>query len=172
MKKLALLSLLLAACASTPSKPEAPKPTPPDDGCSFNFPEMQSGLGQDAKKFAALSPVERDEGKKVLRQSAKLLSGEKVEFAGGGCAHFAYSFTYSGIRRGPNSLKTALGLLQKTPLNSDRMDYAKVLIDALREAEKNPRKSGSSWILPCGDARCALENLGHGRLRVSYDFAL
>jgi hypothetical protein len=157
---LSLISLSIPAQAAEP--------------CSLDFAQLKSPLDASSKDFKNVQPEKRDPEKRVVSQAANLKSGERVEFSGGGCAHLAYTFTFSnvkGVNKDPaRNLRLALNLLEKTPAEPAKKD---ALVKALKEALKKEMNAngGSSVALPCGDASCDLEAQGK-TLAITYSLAL
>lgn len=148
---------------------------PPDEGCSFNFSKFKSPLDSKSKKLKNIEGEKKYTTEKILSQVAYLKTGEKVVFTGGGCAHFAYSFTYSKLKFESNRpevyFQKAIELLGKTPVTNESKN---ILIAALKETQKtkiqeNPERN---YKLVCGDSNCSLNSNGKDSLQISYDFAL
>lgn len=110
-----------------------------------------------------------------MSQAAHFRTGEKVEFTGGGCAHFVFSFTYSKLNLKSNKIEKyfqkAVELLKQTPVTDTNKN---ILINALKESQKKKivKRSDGSYNLSCRDANCSLDLSGKDLLRISYDFAL
>lgn len=135
------------------------------DDCTLN-PEAIKSVLKGAK-------VERQ--KHGLKEWLKL-KDFKVTYETGGCAHYAYSFTYEAFGKvsltdKKTAIDTALKFLNSTPVtNTNNRDR---LIGVLKEAaiSKNVLED-KRLSLPCGDAHCDLDLSEQGKLRVGYDFAL
>lgn len=120
-------------------------------------------------------------GAKVEKQKHSLkewmkLKDFKVTYETGGCAHYAFSFTYEdfgkvSLNDKKSAVDHALKFLNATPVsNADNRDrMIRVLKEALASKNKLEDKRLS---LPCGDANCELDLSETGKLRVGYDFAL
>lgn len=120
-------------------------------------------------------------GARVERQKHGLkewlkLKDFKVTYEMGGCAHYAYSFTYedfakTDLTESDNVLKLAEKMLKATPVtdsgNSERF------LRSILEAQKSKAKMENKILaLPCGDAFCEINHSEKGKLKISYDFAL
>lgn len=149
-------------------------PAQAEEPCTLDFAQFKSPLDASSKDLKKVQPEKRDSEKRVVSQAAHLKTGERVEFTGGGCAHIAYTFTFSnvkGVNKDPaRNLRLALSLLEKTPAEPAKKD---ALVNALKEALKKEMNAngGSSVALPCGDASCDLEAQGN-TLAITYSFAL
>ena len=148
-----------------------------EDDCTYNFAGFQSPLDTKHYTVKNSSLVARDEGKKNLQQDLTLENGIKVDFRGGGCAHMAFAFTYSGYKQKPKNLDEllylALSLMVEAP--TTQTDSLKpLLINKLtaNNRDKIVKSAKDVYRLPCGDATCNLDASVPGKISVSYDFAL
>lgn len=146
------------------------------DQCSFQFEEFHSPLEAKSKNFKTINTEKRDDAQKTVQQSAVLSSGEYLHFSGGGCAHFAFSFTYSKlqINKKLNALQfihLSISLLKKTAADKS---IKNILTEALTKAKRQKFSStNDELLLSCGDAVCKMSfSNAHKLVTLSYDFAL
>lgn len=114
-----------------------------------------------------------------LTESLLLADGVKVTYRVGGCAHYAYSFTYENMQPPPAMEKKALldasvSLLQKTPImKTVNAVNVKVLLQALERARASGEQLEKGVLtLPCGDANCTVDVSAPGKLTIEQDFPL
>ena len=148
-----------------------------NDDCQFNFEGFQSPLDAQHYTVKKSSKVVRDDSKKTLRQDLTLDNGVKIEFQGGGCAHMAYSFSYSGFKQRPGNLNEllylALSLMVETPtVQTDSLKETWLRNLTFSNRDKIVETSKGLFTVPCGAARCNLDSTARGKISVSYDFAL
>lgn len=120
-------------------------------------------------------------GAKVEKQKHGLkewlkLKDFKVTYETGGCAHYAYSFTFEDfgkitLNEKKSAVDLALKFLNATPVSN--VDNRDRMIRVLKEAATSKNALEDKRLsLPCGDAHCELDLSDAGKLRVGYDFAL
>jgi hypothetical protein len=166
-----MLLLALTLLAAEPAPPAAP---PPDD-CILDADAIKGAL--DASKVAGYQ-VER--GARSLVERA-VVEGRGVSYRVGGCAHFAYSFTFE-LGGEPVWLREhARARLTAVPVVADERDGVELLLRALEALKADVRvdpNSPPALSLPlrCGDATCSLEVVAAkgapNQLAVTYDFPL
>lgn len=145
------------------------------DECSFNFKDFHSLLDQKSKKYKNLKPETKDEISKTVTQEARLRTGEKLLFLGGGCAHVSYAFIFSNVKfktkKVQEQFKKTHDLLKGLDVAPG---YTDVLIKALADAMKRPikRSTHDVYDLACGDAICNLDLSQKNSMKISYSFAL
>lgn len=120
-------------------------------------------------------------GGKVERQKHGLkewlkLKDFKVTYEMGGCAHYAYSFTFEDFGKADllsadNILKLSEKMLKETPVtSSENLDR---FLRSIKEAQSAKTKMNNQVLpLPCGDAFCEINLSEKSKLKISYDFAL
>lgn len=143
--------------------------------CSFNFKEFHSLLDQKSKKYKAIKPETKDDISKTITQEARLKTGEKVLFIGGGCAHFNYSFIFSNVKYKTKKVQDHFKLAHDLLKNLDvAPGYTNVLVEAIAHSLKNPIKKNQHHIydLACKDAICNLDLSRKNSMKISYSFAL
>lgn len=154
-----LVAALLSACA--------------EDECTLSKEAIKPAIRKaDVKNYE--KAFEKDG--RFLTEKAVLPSGISVTRTVGGCAHYAYSFTFENI---PDSVKEAAAnrfvlarnLLAQVPLVNDEYDP---LLDTMKQeppAAAISSELGDTTEFACGDANCSIEATSSG-LTVGYDFAL
>lgn len=150
-----------------------------EDPCTYNFAGAKSIFDQNPKLYQSLSPVKKDDKKKILTQTVTTAKGTTITYTKGGCAHYAFSFLIRPKKlqnKKPERLFIqTLRELRAIPA-TDRSEI-NILNEALdRTNWKTIKLTDGEYKLPCGDANCSLEVIkekGVERdIKVSYDFAL
>ncbi len=165
--------LFVPACAS---KDVALQPAVIEKaGCTMNFADFKAPLDVNSKNFRSAEIQQRDEVAKMVSQKAVLKSGVEVAFAGGGCAHVAYSFTYSKVKEKHTQIaatvQRTLKLLNQTAVTDDKKTP---LIEALQKALKVNAKEivERQFELDCKPANCNLDAREEGQIKIDYQLAL
>ncbi len=111
-----------------------------------------------------------------FEDSMLLKDGAEVLFSVGGCAHYSYSFTFSGkaIKIINDSKKVARAKTLLTNLEVTNKIEKTMLLEAINKSlkDKSAKFKDGTISLPCGDANCALNDRDDGKVVVYYDFAL
>ncbi len=114
-----------------------------------------------------------------FEDSATLQDGTLVTMTLGGCAHYGYTFSFSGIGVKPiknnntkEKISRAISLLKN--LDVTEKSQTNELIQALQSSTKTPPQTQGEGVysLPCGDATCELVDSGINKIKISYSFAL
>lgn len=150
-----------------------------DDHCSFNFDGAKSAFKQNAKLYQKMSPIKKDNTKKILTQTVTTATGTVVTFTKGGCAHYAYSFKIRPKKithKKPEKLFIqTLRELRALPLEDQ--NEVGIFTSALdRTKWKTIKFQDGHYDLDCGDATCELKTIKEKEvereIEISYDFAL
>lgn len=136
---------------------------------------------------AALNPVLREDAQNhkmdlnkqdlSILETAELQDGTKITYAAGGCAHYAFSYTFENIPGGvpvepDDPFAYALSLLAKIPFREGE-DESRILEASLKEQQEKGIAAFENDIaqFSCGDAFCSLE-FAPDHVTIGYDFAL
>src|SRR5688572_13613820 len=147
-------------------------PAHAEDDCILNLEALQPVMRADLQDHA----VDLNREERTLTETATLDDGTKVTYTVGGCAHFAFSYTFENMPGGMPSSGDPIALLLElfaTLPFRDNFD-ADILVNALKEKQDSGNAAfdeTGKTDLPCGDAVCVL-TLKHAAVTVSYDFAL
>lgn len=174
MRILFILPLFLWACASP--DPTLQPAVIEKVACTVNFADFKAPLDVNSKLYRSAEQEVRDETERVVTQRAILKSGEEVLFKGGGCAHIAYSFTYTKLKPKKKDtrsmVKLASTLISKTPMTDT--EKARPLGEALKAALKKNAKEivEGQYELDCGNANCSLDYRESEKIILTYDLAI
>lgn len=111
-----------------------------------------------------------------LTETTQLEDGTKITYTAGGCAHYAFDFTFENIPGGvpaepDDPFAYALALLDRAPLKDTAI--AEILQRSLKEQQEKGFAAfeNNKTEFSCGDAFCALE-LAPEHVTIGYDFAM
>lgn len=139
------------------------------------FSQEECTLNSEAIK-GNLSGAKTVREKHGVTETLTLKNGVKITYQMGGCAHYAYSFTYENFGAEKLTEKKAIlllaeKLLRATPVKDT--SQSERFFQSMKEAGNSKDKSESGILnLPCGDANCSIDVSEKGKLRIGYDFAL
>ena len=110
-----------------------------------------------------------------------LKNGLSIEYSVGGCAHYAFSYTFrnSGFSASGDWKKDfafIISLLQQAPEKNGDPPLSSVLIDLMNKeinSDKFDKSAGKDhYNINCGDAFCSVDYSDPNNIIVDYDFAL
>ena len=151
---------------------------PQQDVCTLEVEAIRGQLDHTTHGVTTVAEPTRVD--RQLAEAIRLSDGTLVRFVTGGCVHYGFSFTYTGVelddQRFASAAARAKTLLGRTPVRDDAESNLQLLIGALDSPHDTLGAVGETY-LGCGDAICRLLVVPDGsdgsvRLTVSYDFPL
>jgi hypothetical protein len=151
------------------------------DECAANTSQYTAeGLKKRISVFDEKSPkIKKVLPSKIVKYGfedrAELKNGVMVTYKTGGCAHYAFSFVFTGqklaVLKGEERMTRALILLKNLNLKDEH--EKEIMLKALQEAQSSKvadKKGSYNW--SCGDAQCSVVDEGKHKVEIGYDFPL
>ena len=151
-----------------------------DEGCHLSEDALVGIFDLSSKNISSHKPLGIDN--RHFQEIVTLKSGLVIEYDVGGCAHYAYSYTFknSGFKPSGDQTKDfeyVVNLIRQIPVTKENSDYIQILIGIVEKGKKSDwskqAKGSNDYNLDCGgDAYCELNYDEPNEIYLSYDFPL